>query len=319
MRRMGHRRWQVLGVGIAVSAVLLYLALRDVDWRALGVTLANVRPAPLGFCALMMAAGILLRGWRWSLIAGRPFGSVRVFAHATNLGVLGNQLLPGRLGEAVRVFALARLLPVGLSESLGSAVLDRALDAVVLLLSAIVVSFVVATGVVPGRWIVGLGLLLAAFATGLAVVRTQTFHSWLSGWSKRWLHRWALHPESFLTVFNGLVRRLVHPAHSFPVLLAVVAVLLADYLAVAAALWSTGLDLPIVAPLLLWVMLAAGSALPSAPGYLGIYQLAAVWALAVYKVPAHQAVAAAFVLQAVTLVVSLMGVGRQVARLGTHG
>ncbi len=96
---------------------------------------------------------------------------------------------------------------------------------------------------------------------------------------------------------------------------------LADYLAVAGALACVGLDLPLEAPLLLWVSLAAGSALPSAPGFVGIYQLAAVWSLATYGVPAHMAVAVAFVLQGVTLLVSLMAASRELAmafKPGTH-
>ena len=53
--------------------------------------------------------------------------------------------------------------------------------------------------------------------------------------------------------------------------------------------------------------LAASSALPSAPGYVGVYQLAAVWSLSSYNVPSYQAIAAAFVLQIVALAVSIVG------------
>lgn len=315
MIRLRRHRWKALGLGMAVSAVLLYFALRDMDWLALGNTLVHVRLGALGLCALMMAIGIVMRGWRWCLIAGKPFRTVWVFARATNLGVLGNQLLPGRLGEAVRIAALVRLLPSSLSESLGSAVLDRVLDACVLLLSAWAVSVVVAAGVVPGRWVAGLSGLLACLAAVFVLMHTRGFHSWLAAWSERWLQRWEIRPAAFLVMFNAMVRQMLRPGTSVLVLTAVGAVWVADYLAVAAALWSTGLDLPITAPLLLWVVLAAGSALPSAPGYIGIYQIAAVWGLSVYNVPAHQAVATAFVLQLVTLGVSLAGGGHETARL----
>lgn len=215
----------------------------------------------------------------------------------------------------MRIAALVRLLPASLSESLGSAVLDRVLDACVLLLSAWAVSIVVAAGVVPSRWVVGLSWFLACLVAGFALMHTQDFHSWLAAWPERWLQRWKIRPAAFLVVFNAMVRRIVRSSTSIPVLTATCAVWLVDYLAVAAALWSTGLDLPITATLLLWVVLAAGSALPSAPGYIGIYQIAAVWGLSVYNVPTHQAVATAFVLQLVTLGVSLAGGGHETARL----
>lgn len=66
------------------------------------------------------------------------------------------------------------------------------------------------------------------------------------------------------------------------------------------------LSLPIEAPLLLWVFLAASSALPSAPGYVGVYQVAAIFALSFYGVKASPAVAVALVLQAATLVVAIL-------------
>lgn len=313
--RLKRHRWKAFGLGVAVSAVLLYFALRDIDWAALGNTLAHVRPDAIGLCALMIAAGIILRGARWCLIAGKPFHAVGVFARATNLGLLGNQLLPGRLGEAVRIAALARWLPASASESLSSAVLDRVMDACVLLLSAWAVSVAVAAGVVPSRWVAGLGGLLACLAMAFALIHTQAFHSRLAVWSERWLHRWKIQPAAFLVVFNGMLRRMLRPSALALVLSASGAVWLADYLAVATALWSTGLDLPAMAPLLLWVAFAAGSALPSTPGYIGVYQIAAVWGLSIYHVPAHQAVAAAFVLQSVSLCVSLVGGGHETTRL----
>lgn len=315
MNRPRSYRLRALCLGGVVSAALLYFAFRDMDWFALGNALAHVRPDALGLCALMIAAGIVLRGWRWCLIAGRPFRAVGVFSRAVNLGVLGNQLLPGRLGEAVRIAVLVRLLSTSVSESLGSTVLDRMLDACVLLLSAWLVSVVVAAGVIPSSWVAGLGGLLACLAGGVALTHTRGFHSWFSSWSARWLQHWALRPTVFLVPFNAMVRRMVRPDTFAVVLTAAAAVWIADYLAVAAALWSTGLDLPITAPLLLWVMLAAGSALPSAPGYIGIYQIAAVWGLSIYSVPAHQAIATAFVLQLVTLGVSLVGGGHETAKL----
>lgn len=315
MTRLRRHRKKALSLGLAVSAMLLYFALRDMDWIALGNALTHVKPEAIGLCVLMIALGIALRGWRWCLIAGNPLRTVGTFTRATNLGVLGNQLLPGRLGEVVRIGALVRLLPSSMSTSLGSAVLDRVFDTCVLLLSAWIVSVVVAANLIPNRWIIGLGGLLVCSAAMFALMHTRAFNSRLTAWSERWVQRWKLQPSAFFTVFNAMVRRMARPSTAIRLLTASGAVWLADYLAVAAALWSIELELPIAAPLLLWVALAAGSALPSAPGYIGIYQIAAVWALSVYHVPAHLAVATAFVLQASTLGVSILGGGHETIRI----
>lgn len=310
----GGGRWRVLVIGILVSVVLLLLALRDLDWAALWTTLAATRSGEAVICGIAIGLGILARGWRWSVVAAHPQASLLPCARATNLGVLGNLLLPGRLGEAVRVFALTRMRQTGLSISLGAAVIDRGLDAAVLLASAWAVSMVVAGDVVPSGWIAGLGLAMTAFVAGLFVLRTQTIQTLIVAWSERWLHRWALRPEAFLMVFNAMVKRLSEFRKIVVLAVAIALVFAADYLAVAAALWSIGLDLPRAAALLLWVMLAAGSALPSAPGYVGVYQLAAVLALSIYAVPSHQAIAASLVLQAMTLLVSMLGAGPEILR-----
>jgi uncharacterized protein (TIRG00374 family) len=315
MDRLRHHRWKVLGLGVAVSAVLLYFALRDIDWSALVSTLAQVKPGDIVLCALMIAIGIMLRGVRWCLIAGKPLYTVGIFARSTNLGLLGNQLLPGKLGEAVRIAALVRLLPVSVSESLSSAVLDRVIDTCVLLLSAWMVSVAVAEGVVPMHWVVGLGVLLTCLVMIFALIHTKAFHSRFVAWSERWLHRWKLQPAAFFIIFSGMVRHVLRPSTLAVLLITTGVVWLVDYLTIVTALWAVGLNLPISAPLLLWVALAASTSLPSTPGYIGVYQIAAVWGLSIYNVPVHQAVATAFVLQVIVLCVSLIGGGHEITRL----
>lgn len=312
---MRSRRIPLLVLGVVLSALFLYLALRGLDWGALGQTLLDVRMGSLTLCVAMIALGVVLRGWRWCLIAGRTAQVIVPFVRATNLGMLGNQVLPARLGEVVRVVALNRFLKSGLSEPVGSALIDRLFDAVCLLLSAWLVSTLMAGVLLPQGWLLVLGGAFAVFSVGLIVVRTRRFHVWLGAWSERYLHKWSLRPDVFVQVFNTMVGRLTRWRSATGILAVATLVWLADYVAVLAALWSIGLDLPLVAPLLLWVMLAAGSALPSAPGYVGIYQLAAVLALAAYGLPAHQAVAVSLVLQGVTLLVSLIGAGNEALRL----
>lgn len=315
----GNRRWGMLLLGLLLSAGALYFVLRDVDWAALGHTLLTVDPLRLFVGALFIALGIGLRGWRWKVIAQQTGVSPLTFARAVNLGIVGNQLLPGRVGELVRVFALMRLAPTGIAVALGSAVLDRAVDIVVLLLSAWVLSMTMANGVIPRQWLVAMGVLALILVVGLALGGSREFAAWFAAWSARWLRRWPIRHESFLATFNAMTHGLCRRAPAISLLLAAVSVWLADYLAVTAALACVGLDLPPEVPLLLWVSLAAGSALPSAPGFVGIYQLAAVWSLSTYGVPAFQAVAVAFVLQGVTLLVSLAAAGRELTRVLKSG
>ncbi len=105
------------------------------------------------------------------------------------------------------------------------------------------------------------------------------------------------------------MHHLVNSWLSVRFLLIVLLIMTLDYAAFTLLLYAFQLHISPEAPLFLWVFLAAGSALPSAPGYLGVYQVAAVWALSLFAVPAPTAVAIATTLQLIMLVVSLLMTG----------
>lgn len=298
------RRGVPLAIGALVGAAFLFLALQGISWTSLVAALQSVGLLPLALTGLVLVLGIILRGLRWCLIAKEPANRWHVFARATTLGLLSNQLLPGRLGEFVRVFALVRLLPTSLPRSVSSAVLDRTIDVIVLLVSASWISMSVGKAMIPGRWLMGLAVLIAVLISFILMLQIRNIRQTVAAWSRRWLRRWAMQPEIFLSVLSEHIQGVTKIRRASVLIVIATAILAADLLTIAGVLLSLQLDLPWSAPVLVWVLLAVGSALPAAPGYIGTYQLAAVLALQVYAVPQHAAVAAAFVLQGATLFVA---------------
>jgi hypothetical protein len=115
------------------------------------------------------------------------------------------------------------------------------------------------------------------------------------------LARWSIGLGAFLNDFRNEMLTILRTWRVLELLLAVLLVWASDFLAIASALRAFHLGLPVEAPLVLWVFLAAGTMLPSAPAYVGVYQLAAVWALSLYAVSPSIAVALALSFQAITL------------------
>lgn len=306
-----RRRWAAVGFGVLLSAFFLWLALRQVDATSLRSSIASIRFSAVLMCAIALALGIALRGVRWRVISGSPRSAQRNFTSATNIGVLANLLLPGRAGEVVRVVTLARMAQTTLPGPLASALIDRLVDVTVLLSVASFLYWLLPIGAVLGKWL--FALLAVGALTALLVVAyarsSGTGEVLVSRFVTRWLARWQLRPEVFLAELRLEFRRLLGGWLSFEVAILAALVLCADYGALVALLWAFDLKLAIEAPLLLWVFLAAGSALPSAPGYVGTYQIAAVWSLSTYAVPAASAVAVATVLQVATLLVALLMAG----------
>ena len=120
------------------------------------------------------------------------------------------------------------------------------------------------------------------------------------------LSRWEIGIKTFLTELRHEFKSLTRISSGLKLLVVVFSIICVDYLAIASIVNAFNLNLPIEAPFVLWVFLSAGSALPSAPGYVGIYQLAAVWTLSLYSVDPSISVAMATVLQITTLFSALM-------------
>lgn len=310
---MSKHNWkrQAAIMGFALSAFFLWLALRQVDGASLVVAFSAINFIPLLFCAGALSLGIFLRAARWRVIAGFSMVAQRSFSRATNLGVLTNLIFPGRAGEFVRVITLAKLLPSALPGPLASALIDRLVDVFVLLASACVLYWFFPISDVLGKWFASFFILGCLIVSAIVLYARSAGigDAVISRLVKRWLRRWPLQPEIFLAELRSEFRRLLSSWMSIELVLLAALILCADYAAIAALLWAFNLSLPFEAPLLLWVFLAAGSALPSAPGYVGVYQVAAVWALSLFSVSAPIAVAVATVLQISTLVVALFMAG----------
>lgn len=311
MTRRNWRRQTAVGTGFALSAYFLWLALRQVDGASLGEAFAAISYMPVALCAGALSLGIALRGVRWRVIAGHPRDQQCNFFRATNLGVLTNLLFPGRAGEFVRVITLAKLLQSSLPGPLASALIDRLVDVSVLLASASLIYWLFPIGGLLGAWlavVLGIGCLITMLMVMYS--RSSGFgEALISRLAARWLQRWPLRPEVFLAELRGEFRRLLGSWLSIKLVFLAALILCADYVAIAALIQAFDLSLPVEAPLVLWVFLAAGSALPSAPGYVGVYQVAAVWALSLFSVSAPTGVAIATVLQVTTLAVALVMVG----------
>ena len=121
-------------LGVAVSAVLLWVAVRGVSLDEVLQQLRQVRPVWL----IPVLASIFLRFWltalRWQLLL-RPtkrIGVHRLFA-ITMIGFMANNVLPARLGEFVRAYALGRSEALPASLPFATIVIERIFDGFTLL------------------------------------------------------------------------------------------------------------------------------------------------------------------------------------------
>lgn len=321
--------WRGL-VGFLLSAALLAWVLRDVSPAAVWAELSRADPW-LFFWSTVAATVIFpVRALRWRVILEPvapdvPFGPLW---RATAIGMMINNVLPARAGEVARAFALTREVPkVPFSTSVASLVVDRLFDAVVLLALGLVA---IMDPVFPGNatiagqpladWAVGgIGLTVAL----LAVVYLLVFF-----------------PRALIVTFEILSRRIspkleergrvalqrfsdgLSVMRSPRRFVLVFAWTLAHWLISGLGTWlgflAVGIDLPFSAALFVQTVTAFGVALPSAPGFFGVFEAIAVLTLAVYGVSAALATSWAIGFHILTFIpITLMG-AYYFVHLGMH-
>ncbi len=282
------RRLVQILLGLAVSAGLLVYCFWDVD---LAVIAARLRETLWTFLALSIAlsfASMWARAWRWAYLfppGPRPSHLFR----ALLIGYMGNNLLPLRAGEVVRIYVASRHGP-RFWTTLATVVVERALDG--LALGLIIAGLLLLVPVpVEMRWSIAiflaldlaaiLVLALIAVAPGICRVLIEAiFHR--VGWLERRL-------LALLGTMTEGLRGVRAPHHAIPLALSSLAIWLALALSVWTAMHAAQLDLPLVASWVVLAFLGLGVSLPSSPGFVGVIQAATVLALALFAVPRAEA------------------------------
>ena len=308
-------------IGLAVTVALLAWVLHDVDLRAVA---GYARAADRGMLLLAVAlatATFPLRAIRWQLILrdvdGHRFPLSSLW-HATAIGFMANNLLPARAGEVARAYVATQQVNVRFTTALASIGVERVFDALVMLgLMAVAIaapSFPAST-LVRGRSLSGLAAGAAALFAAVLVLALVVVHRpapWLTRLG-RVLHR--LLPTTAadrLTHWaEGIVAGLgvlKSPGRFAGVSAWSIVVWTVNAAAFAACFRAFGLAVPLEGALLLQGIIGFGVAVPSTPGFVGVFEAATLLTLKIYGVDSSRAVAYALTYHITTfLPITLLG------------
>lgn len=276
-------------LGVAISALLLYLAGRNVKLGEILPLLRQANFVYLAFAGLCAIAAVWLRAWRWRYLMpnSESIRTASLFT-ATMIGFMGNNLLPLRIGDLARAYIAAKKTNRTASALLATVVLERLFDVFAVLAMLSVIFFYVP---VP-RWIANgfLLMLVLGVLVWIALLSMILHGAKIGGWISRLLperhqSRAANLIDSF---FDGLAALRSRQKLTFAVLLSL-PIWTTYALGTYAALKACAIDAPFSAS---WVVLAfvgIGVSLPSAPGFVGTFQFFTVAALALFAVDQQQA------------------------------
>jgi glycosyltransferase 2 family protein len=297
-----------IALGIAVSVGVFAYLLASVDLSQLGAQLRKTRPGWLAIGIALAPIGLLPRAARWRYLfppGSHPPGLLP----AVMIGYMANNVLPLRAGEFVRVYVVARRWGHGFWTAVATLVVERLIDSlsIVLILAALVMLLPVPATV---KWVAVvlvivdvLGVSVLTFMTvAPGVIRTAL---------GRFGRRWPALEQRVLGIHDTFVRGLDGvraPGHIVPILLWTPIVWVMPALAAWTVLRAVDLTLPWLAGWAVLAFVAVGIAVPSAPGYVGVFHAAAMLAVGMFGVSGPAALGYAIVFHASQIVpVTIVG------------
>lgn len=295
-----------LAASLLVSAILLVLAVRQVDLSQLGQLVRGANYALVAVAVGVYFLDLLLRSARWQVLLTqtRRIPIARLYPILA-IGYMANNLLPGRVGELSRAYLIGRREQMSGSTVLASVVVERLLDGITVLFLLLATIAVLPQTRAPDSWVLVLAQL-AAITFGVAVVGSAALivapGFWLAGFERI--------ARRFPGRTSDLAVRLVD---RFIVGFAVLGdpALLVRTILLSAAIWvvgavtyllvsaAFGISLSLVAAIATICVVNLATAVPQAPAGLGAFEAAAEGALVLLGVDSTTAFGITVVLHAV--------------------
>jgi len=280
-----------LAVGVPISAVFLWLAVRSADLDAVRRTLEEARPGLVALAVAAMAGVYGFQAVRWRKIATSPQVRLARFYEMVVSGVACNNVLPARIGDLLRARWLGLEAPMPAGRAFGTVVLDRGCDLAALFLLLVVGLAAVASAEWLVRIAVGAAVALVALGAVVFFARIYTARRERGRRSRGLLRRLLRDTADALAEPLGRRRPLVWIALSLGAwtMWAVCAIFVAR---------SLGFELDLVDAMFVASVMNLGVAIPSSPGFIGTYEWLGVASLGLLGIASEEALAFAILLHA---------------------
>lgn len=308
-------------MGLTITVLSLWWAVHGVHWDEFFAAVRTVKlPFLLGTIVLATLT-FPLRVLRWRAMLrdehDRPLPWASLW-HAVAIGFMANNLLPARAGEFARAYVIKRQAPVRFTTALATIGVERIFDGLLMLA---LMAVAIAAPSFPGQptWH---GVSLPGIAEGAAA---------LFGGALVFAFIVALKPAPWLNLFERIAHAVLPERFARPVcelaegLVAGLTVLRKPARFATVLWWSTvqwlvnaasfalcfrafGLAVRPEGSLLLQGILGFGVALPSSPGFAGVFEGATQFTLSIYGVDSSRALAYALTYHVTTfLPITLLG------------
>lgn len=307
-------------LGLVVSILALYLALRNVPFNDLIIYFASINYAWIVPAVVVILLSFALRAYRWKIIL-ESAGNIRFWQsfHPLMIGFMINCILPGRVGEVARPVILQKKENIPFSTGLATVGAERLFDVgMLIMLFAVLLATIEIDpniDIVFGKYhlnkatlmTVGGGTfkLLLLLIVGIALVAFNKTRNMINDLITRMPGMFFfagpdVKKKMQIKICEPVVRIVENFATGFTLLkhpmkicacfsLSVVIWGLAAFSYYLVSLGCPGIELSFIEITAMMIIICFFIALPSVPGYWGIWEAGGVFALLLFGVSSKDA------------------------------
>lgn len=294
-------------IGLLISALLLYLAFRKVDFHLLGDSLKRAEYIWLLPAFFLMLLSVVFRSLRWRYLL-RPIKETE-FVHlfsASAIGLMANNLLPARLGEIARAWVIGEKAGISKTSSFATIVVERVFDGftviffliIVLLFGKLDISDHMIKVAYAG---VSFYILAIVFLAMLRFNRARTF-SIVKAMTTRLPAKGAAKVDKLLSSFMEGLTVLKRPRDIAAAGFYSFLVWIPNIIVMHLVIRSFGLDTSVIVTLTVFIIVTFGIMIPSAPGFVGTVQYCFVIGLGLFGVGESEALSISIIYHAGTFI-----------------
>lgn len=295
-------------VGAFLSLVFIYLSLHGVDFAAVADSIVGFSPLAVLISVSIVLLREVIRSLRWKLILS-PLDEVglRYTFPINAVGIMGVILFPFRIGELVKPYLLFTNCHYSFSTAVGTILVERVMDGIVLLGIAVLLSAADVTSSSSQYASLAAAIVLPLLFVALFFVYFQ------SNLVLRLASRLSrLLPSSLADRLNNAaasfiegIRILGSPLRLGLVLFYSIAMWSFSGLMIFVISRFMGLNLGPWGVMTVLVFTVIGISIPALPGHLGTFQYSCILALSLIGIPQSQALA-------FSVIYFLMGIGTHI-------
>jgi glycosyltransferase 2 family protein len=285
MRLKASQSWLLWGLtgGLTLAAILVLLWWRGPEWGSVGDAFKRVSWNWIAVALGLNLLSVVIRAWAWRTVINQALprdqqpAFARVFS-AFSIGLLGNAVLPGRIGELARVAVLARDMERGKGATgrlLGSVFAHRLFDVIPALILTV---YVLATARIP-RW--AITSLEIAIVAGIALFLGTIL---VAGLERRPLPEGARALRKLLAMARLGLNVMREPAAAVAAALLQTAGWVAQLFAVWATMFAFGIEADMSAAAVVLLLMNVATIFPLWPGNVGLLQAVIALPLVSYGV-----------------------------------